>query len=358
MPAIFSEILADTLNVSASVHGVPIAISELSYSAKSNSARIVYFTVDSKEYADICSLGTEIIIQSGREGSISNLSFKGIIKEIQPTEYGALITAMDYITLLASSTYVNYENKNILGRDLYFLAVDAMDIEEIDTSFLTQGSGIKATIDMNLEGLQTRKEFIDKCFRHMYEFVEDAASYRDKQNVVYYQYFIGISNRMEIRKIDDANIHSGAVLSISNRNNLVESIKAKLDTSTMVNSVSVVSSINKNIFFTYSDVDSVSKYGPVSELITLNTKNYPVMVNEAIRYVNRFKKPAHNFSIVIRNADHLAIGDLIEVEIPTLERKIRLPIASYRVDTSDGVKSTITLGRLPLSLSQIISKVK
>ena len=358
MPLIVSEVLADTLNVSVVADGVPLAISELSYSAKVNSARIVYFTVDTKEYAEACRLGAKVVIQAGREASISNLSFIGLIKEVQPTEYGAQITAMDYIALLASSTYVNYEDNDILGRDLYFLAADAMDIEEIDTSFLTQGSGIRATADMKLQGLQTRKEFIDKCFRHMYEFVEDATSYRDKLNVVYYQYFISINNRMEIRKIDDTNIHSGAVLSVSNRNNLVESIKARLDTSTMVNSATVVSSTNEDIVFTYTDADSISKYGPVSELITLNTEDYPVIVNEALLYVNRYKKPSYNFIIVIRNADHLGLGDLVEVEIPTLERKIKLPIASYSIDTANGIVSTITLGRVPLSLSQMISKIR
>ena len=153
MPAATSEILADTLNVSAVVEGLPIAISELKYSAKVNSARIVTFTVTTKEYAQLCRLGGKVIIESGREKSISNFSFSGIIKQVVPNEVGATLTAMDYITLLATSTYVNYEESDILGRDLYFLAASAMNIDEIDTTYLTQGSGIRSDESMKLEGL-------------------------------------------------------------------------------------------------------------------------------------------------------------------------------------------------------------
>jgi len=239
MPAATSEILADTLNVSAVVEGLPIAISELKYSAKVNSARIVTFTVTTKEYAQLCRLGGKVIIESGREKSISNFSFSGIIKQVVPNEVGATLTAMDYITLLATSTYVNYEEGDILGRDLYFLAASAMNIEEIDTTYLTQGSGIRATAAMKLDGLQTRKEFIDKCFSNMYRLVEDTTAYHHKLNVIYYQYNITMSNRMEILKIDNSNIHNGVSLSISDRSNQVESIGATLDTIGMVNSVTV-----------------------------------------------------------------------------------------------------------------------
>ena len=355
MPAATSEILADTLNVSAVVEGLPIAISELKYSAKVNSARIVTFTVTTKEYAQLCRLGGKVIIESGREKSISNFSFSGIIKQVVPNEVGATLTAMDYITLLATSTYVNYEESDILGRDLYFLAASAMNIEEIDTTYLTQGSGIRATAAMKLDGLQTRKEFIDKCFSNMYRFVEDTTKYHHKLNVIYYQYNIPMSNRMEILKIDNSNIHNGVSLSISDRSNQVESIGATLDTIGMVNSVTVTSSTTE-MFFNYADETSIAKYGVMSELISISTDNYALLVEEAVKYVNRFKDESYNFNIVLRNVDSLMLGDTIEVNISSLERAIRLPIVSYEVDTSSGLKTTLVLGRDTLSLAQLIAK--
>lgn len=356
MPPLLSEILADTLNVSAVVDGLPIAISELKYSAKVNSARIVTFTVTTKEYAQICRLGGKVVIKSGRERSISNLSFSGIIKQVVPNEIGATLTAMDYITLLATSAYVNYEVGDILGRDLYFLAASAMNIDEIDTTYLTQGSGIRATAAMKLEGLQTRKEFIDKCFSNMYAFVEDTTAYHNKLNVIYYQYNITMSNRMEILKIDNSNIHNGVSLSLSDRSNQVESISAILDTTSMVNSITVTSSKIPEMFFNYADESSIAKYGVMSELISLSTEDYTKLVDEAVKYVNRFKNESYNFTIVLRNVDSLILGDTIEVTISSLERAIRLPIVSYDVDTSSGLRTTIVLGREPLSLAQLISK--
>ena len=357
MPLATSEVLADTLNVSAVVDGIPIAISELRYSAKVDSARIVNFTVNTRDYAHICRLGAKVDIQSGREGSISNLSFKGIIKRVAPTAMGAMLTAMDYITLLATSSFVNYKDEDIIGQDLYFLAASAMNIDKIDTTFLTQGSGIRATSAMQLKGLQLRKTFIDKCFRHMYKLVDDSTSYRDKINVVHYQYNIPMSNRMEIKRIDEGNIHTKPSLSISDRSNQVETITAELDTSTMVNSATVVSSTNEDMFFTYTDNDSAAKYGVMSKLITLNTDNYPELVNEAVRYVGRYSKESYNFIAVLRNVDSLVLGDLVEVDIANLERKIKLPIVSYGIDAVEGVKSTITLGRKTLSLSEIMAKI-
>ena len=68
------------------------------------------------------------------------------------------------------------------------------------------------------------------------------------------------------------------------------------------------------------------------------------------------KNESYNFTIVLRNVDSLILGDTIEVSISSLERAIRLPIVSYDVDTSSGLRTTIVLGREPLSLAQLISK--
>ena len=356
MPAVTAEVLADTLAVTATIDDIPIPITRLGYQAKANTARTVSFTVTSFEHALLCKLGSKVEVQVGRDGVVSNLSFIGIIKRVQPTDEGASVTAMDYITLLATSTFVDYKIGDIIGRDLYFLASSAMNIDEIDTTFLTQGSGIKATAEMKLEGLQTRKEFIDKCFRHMYTFVEDATSYFDKLNIVYYQYAIHMSNRMDIMRVDPENIHSRPTLSISTTSNTVTDLEADYNTTLLVNSATVVSSTNDKIFFTYNDADSIAKYGVSSKLFTLQTENLPMIMDEAQRYVNRYKEPIISYSIQLRNAEHLVVGDLVEVTAPLLSTKHILPISGYSIDTNNGLISSLTLGGKEASLSELIKK--
>ena len=356
MPVVATEVLADTLTATAIIDGIPIPITRLGYQAKANTARTISFTVTSSEHALLCKLGSKVNVQAGRDGVVSNLSFTGIIKRVKPTDEGAAVTAMDYITLLATSSYVDYKIGDIIGRDLYFLASSAMNIDEIDTTSLTQGSGIAATSVMNLEGLQTRKEFIDKCFRHMYLFVEDAASYFDKLNIVYYQYAIHMGNRMDIMRVDSENIHSGPALSISTTSNTVTNLEADYNTTLLVNSATVVSSTNDKIFFTYNDADSIAKYGVSSKLFTLQTENFPVIMEEAQKYVSRYREPIINYSIQLRNAEHLVLGDLVEVTAPLLSTKHILPISGYSIDTTNGLISSLTLGGKEASLSELIKK--
>ena len=117
MPAAVSEVLADTLAVTATIDGIPIPITRLGYQAKANTARTVTFTVASSEHALLCKLGSKVNVQAGRDGVVSNLSFIGIIKRVKPTDEGAAVTAMDYITLLATSTFVDYKIGDLLGSE-------------------------------------------------------------------------------------------------------------------------------------------------------------------------------------------------------------------------------------------------
>ena len=159
MSAIFSEVLADTLSLSVTVDQKAIPVTSLQYKAVLNKARVVRFVVVGDDFVQLCNLGALVSVDAGRDRTISNLNFKGIIREVNPTNEGAEILAADFISLLATSDFVNYEDKDILGRDLFVLVADAMNIADIDTSNLLGGSGVFATSDMKLSGLQTRKDF-------------------------------------------------------------------------------------------------------------------------------------------------------------------------------------------------------
>ena len=271
-------------------------------------------------------------------------------------DWGNETIAMDYITLLATSGLVEYKDENIIGRDLFVLAAQAMNITEIDTTNLLGGCGITATKDMGLAGLQTRKEFIDKCFENMYILVEDSNAYFDKLNVVNYYYAIHMSNKIDIMRVDETNIHTKPSLQVSKTNNTIENLSAKVDTTNLVNSYTITSKDDSNVTYKYEDADSISRHGLRSETTSSDITDYPLLVTTAQKFVDRNKEPSFNYSFTIRNADHLTLGELVEVVHPLNKRGIKLPISEYTLSFTNGLISNIVLGRKRLTLIETISK--
>lgn len=350
-----SEVLADTLSVSVLVDDKTVPIISLGYKAAINTAREVRFFVVGDEFVQLCHLGAKVEIKSGPDRAITNLHFMGLIREINPNNAGAEIVAMDYVTLLATSTKINYKDEDILGRDLYVLAADAMNIPEINTSGLVGGSEIRATKEMNLSGVQTRKEFIDKCFENMFKFVEDSTKYHGKLNVVRYEYAIHISNKMDIMLKDETNVHIKPSISISKNNNTIENLKARIDTTNLINSYSVTNKEDK-VVFKREHLDSIKRYGLKAESVTLEIADYPTLVSIAQSYVDKNKYPSFNYVFTIRNVEHLGLGDLVEVTHPLTERNIALPISEYNLSFNEGLVAEITLGKKRFTLIETIAK--
>ena len=351
-----TEILADTLNLTVHINKQPVEITSLEYKAQADKGRQVSFEVYGQECSHHMYVGAEVELKVGREREISNLSFRGIIKELTPNPTGATILAIDYITLLATSEMVNYTEAQVFGRDLYYLAVNAMNIPEIDVSNLKLGSPVRATPEMGLTGLQTRKAFIQKCFDNMY-YLASGSNYNTVLNLVYYNYAIHTQNKMSIVKVDVNNTKLKPVLKVSLTNNTVENLIATLDTTKLVNCYTVESSSNKKLSYTYKDNDSIRKHGVVSKKDTLETDNFPAIVNTTQKYVEQNKNPSLNFTFTIRNAEHISIGDLVEVQHPLLEQSALLPVSQYTLSFEDGVVANVTLGRKRLTLGETISRL-
>ena len=351
-----TEVLADTLNLSIHINDQPVEITALEYKAKADNARQITFQVYGAECTHHLFIGAKVKVTAGREREVSNLGFKGLVKQITPNPKGATVMAVDYVTSLATSDLVDYLEADILGRDLYFLAVNAMNISEIDVSDLKLGSPVRATPSMGLTGVQTRKSFIQKCFDNMY-YLAEGANYNSVLNLVYYNYAIHAENKMSIFKIDTENILAEPVLKISLTNNSIEDLVAILDTTKLVNSYTVTSSENDKMKYTYKNNDSIRKHGVVSKTDKVNTDNFPVIANTTQKYVEQNKNPSLNFSFTIRNAEHLSIGDLVEVNHPLLEQSALLPISEYNISFKNGIKTTVTLGRKRLTLGESISKI-
>tara|TARA_R100000234_G_C4993541_1_gene176716 strand:- start:259 stop:1332 length:1074 start_codon:yes stop_codon:yes gene_type:complete len=357
MPAVFSEILADTLSLSVIIDNKTIPVTSLQYKAALNKSRVVRFGITGDDIIQLCRLGASVSIKAGRDRVVSNLNFEGIIREVNPNNEGAEVVAMDFITLLATSEFVNYEDKDILGRDLFVLVADAMNITEIDTTNLVGGSGVTATSSMELSGLQTRQAFIDKCFENMFLLVEDSTSYFNKLNPINYYYAIHESNKIDIMRVDDLNVKTKPSLKISKDNNSIEELAAQIDTENLVNSYTLTSNANSKMSYTFKDNDSINKYGLRSKSETVQSNDFPLIVDATQKYVERNREPSFNYSFTIRNVDHLSLGDIVEITHPLSETAMRLPISEYAISTTNGLIMKVTLGKRRLSLSEVIARI-
>jgi len=204
----------------------------------------------------------------------------------------------------------------------------------------------------------TKKQFIDKCFENMYLFVEDTTLYFDKLNPITYYYAIHESNKIDIMRIDDLNVKSKPSLIISKTNDTIQQLSAKIDTTNLVNSYTVTSSSNSKLTYNFKDDGSITRYGLRSKSDSLNSLDYPLIVDTAQKYVEQNKEPSFNYSFTIRNADHLSVGDLVEVTHPLTEKSILLPISEYSIDTTAGLIMNVVLGRKRLTLSETIARIR
>ena len=59
----------------------------------------------------------------------------------------------------------------------------------------------------------------------------------------------------------------------------------------------------------------------------------------------------------MHHGEWLALGDLVRVKVPYLERDEILPVVSYITTISDSITSRITLGQSQLTFGDIIKRL-
>ena len=110
MPIVESDLLAEQVDIEATIDGNQyLTVSRLLYKAAVNEPRSVTLQISDREALYKSRLGARLKITIGRGDAIHNLAFDGIIKLIKPGNQSHSITAMDKITVLATSEYVNYK---------------------------------------------------------------------------------------------------------------------------------------------------------------------------------------------------------------------------------------------------------
>jgi len=359
MPIVESDLLAEQVDIEATIDGNQyLTISKLLYKAAINEPRSVTMQISDRESLLKSRLGARLKITVGRGDSIHNLEFDGIIKVIKPANQVHTITALDKVTVLSTSEYVNYEVQDIVGQDLYFLVRDAADYQDIDVSDTLGGSGIIANSKMGLDGLKQRKDFIDSCMEYMIKSYDDEL--HSKEDFLRYRYAIRSGNKFDIFLPDYKNRSAQPVIKISedDANITGEGIVAQIDTTRLYNSVTAVSKSDSSVYTTINNESSIARYGPNATQITINTESKGYLEEIAYQVLHAYSTPTYSYAITMHNAEWLALGDLVQLDVPMLEKDIILPVVAYETDIGDTMSTRLTVGEPLLRLKDFVRQLQ
>ena len=336
---------------------------------KTNMSRTFSCSFVGKEALEMCRIGAVVEVNWGR-GNLTNLiddsNFIGLIKNVSPSEKGSFV-AFDYTTLLAKSQYIYYKAEDYVGQDLYFAAANACDIDNnrntlanklIDVSRLISGSGIFITEGMNLFGWKTRKEFIDACFNEMKVLVDDD---RHPANTIkQWQYAIRTGNIMDFFLPDADNIitYPDITLSIDNHNIIDEKIISYIDTSRLINAITVVSKDDETISAQLEDNGSQEKYGVISHFLQYPSLDKNELEDVAYKILNQYKDPSITYSVSLTNSDNLNLGDVVKIDMPSLPSSTVKSIIEYDITFGETINARYKIGVPQVSISEYIDRLK
>ena len=365
MPVIQSQNLINAFDLHITIDNLAVKTwSSIEYSSRVDSARVVSCIIHGPEAQEAARLGGVIKIRAGvgRVLDIGNehpLNFEGLIKIVRPSQSATSITAIDYITMLATSEPQYYEAHTSTGHDMYYLAADASDYKSVDVSKLTAASGIftkKDFVSTKLVGHMTRKAYIDNLFNEMYVEKFNDTDY-PADSILKWRYAIRSGDKLEFFLPDHLKTTATPMITISeDNNNLInEGIVAQIDTSNIINSATFVSKTDDNIYQNYTDSSSVSTYGPSGRVVKFNTTRKDRLEQLAYKYVQLNKFPTISYDVQLNSLENAGLGDLVKVDIPSLERQDILSIEAYNLKIAGGVKTTYTLGQKRLTTNQILN---
>lgn len=360
--SLFPQVLPETLYFNVTIDGIVFPyVTSGKIQEGMNAARSATCSFAGKEALEMCKLGAVVEIKWGRgnlDNHVDDKTFVGIIKELQPRANMSTFTAIDYITFLAESQYIHYKVQDYIGEDLYFAAARACDYKGIDISRLVQGSGIFITKDMDLFGWKTRKEFIDACFDEMKVLVNDD---RHPTNTIQqWQYAIRQGKVMDFFLPDPDNIvaYPAVTLSENNNNILEENIVSRVDTTRLINAITVVSSDDETIYIQLEDSHSQKTYGVIGKFLSYPSKDKNELERIGYLIMNRFKEPTVGYTVSIANQDNLGLGDLVKIDVPSLPKNTVKTVVSSEVTFGDTIATRYQIGQPKLSTKEYIDILK
>tara|TARA_R100000664_G_scaffold33562_1_gene51024 strand:+ start:778 stop:1983 length:1206 start_codon:yes stop_codon:yes gene_type:complete len=385
-------------NIRATIDGLELpGIISLNFKHKVNSSRIATITFSNRESLEMVSVGAFIKINFGLSDAYGNKTvifeegtnlglphtpypndFYGRIKVIKPSFNTTTITAMDLVSDLATSTSINIQWRDYGTQDMYYVAKDICDHAGIDISLLTESTkylsnqeGGKLQPDFKIYGVQTRGSFLNKLFDLMTFNPTDntllnpdtaprGAYMSDPLPFIQFFYAIRQDNKMEFFSPNRYDKRKTPVLKVSaNETNIVgDGLVGQIDSSTIINSVTVTSSQDSTASITLEDQSSIDKHGVFSKAFSFDSTNKNRMREFAFIIIQNFKMPTNTYKIQLTGAEWVQLGDLVEISSPLLGTKEIYPVIEKDISVTNSVVTKLAVGKRSISTKKLLELVQ
>tara|TARA_R100000458_G_C8270333_1_gene245073 strand:- start:59 stop:1246 length:1188 start_codon:yes stop_codon:yes gene_type:complete len=384
------------LDIEVNNQRLEFIVSKLTLNKAYNTASVLTVEVVGDYAADLMHIGAVVRLGGSvghgdqlqfddltRGAAVHPLRLDGIVRVIQPTFNGAIITITDMISTLATGTQSNYKASDYVGQDLYYLAKSIFDTfnatntnygsdmgylnyyggKYFDTDSCKTGSGILATAEMNLWGMQTPKQFLDKIFAQMYVYRDSDSGYVNEytsSGYMNYKYIISHRNKVHFyynnTVVDSTPITH--VISEDRGGVMLGGVSATIDTSRLINDITVVSAQDSSIYAQHEDTNSVNRYGRMSSLITLNSTDRGYLQDQGYLFVERFKQPSYSYQIKTPSSQMFIPSDMIQLSVPSLSLEEVLPVEATSLVIENGkMETTVTVGERQLTVSELVKRL-
>jgi len=393
-----NQYVNELYNIRVTIDGLELSgVTSLNFKHKVNSSRIASLTFQNRESLEMLRIGGIITVNFGLSDAYANKmitvedgtymglegtpypnDFYGRIKVIRPSLKSTSITAMDLVSDLATSTMNNIQWQDYGSQDMYMVAKDICDYKGIDVSLLTESTKYpdklrkgKLHPDFNIYGVQTRATFLNKLIELMSFNPLDTTVFTsstgakgaymsDPLPFVESYYAIRQGKQMELFAPNRYDKRNTPVLKIGpNEANIIgDGLVGQIDSSTLINSVTVESKEDSTKIITLEDRSSIEKHGEYAKAFTFNSTNTNRMKEFAYTLIQKFKEPTNTYKIQLSGAEWVQLGDLVEITSPLIGTKELFPVIEKEVSVSDSIVTKLAVGSRSISTKKLLELVQ
>ena len=393
-----NQYVNELYNIRATIDGIELpGILSLNFKHKVNSSRIATITLESRQGLEMMRIGGILKINFGlsdayankmiafEDGTLQGLvgspvpnDFYGRIKVIRPSLKTTSVTAMDLVSDLATSKIENIRYQDYGRQDMYMVARAICDYKGIEVSDLKETMRYddaseqgKLSPKLNIYGYQTRKSFLDKLFEVMSFNPNDTTIYKSGSSAsttymtetnpfIEFYYAIRQGKKMEFFAPNKYDQRQTPVLKIGpNEANVVgEGLVGQIDSSSIINSITISSKNDDTQVVTMEDGASIDKYGVFAKNFSYEGLDTTAMNETAFTILQKYKEPTYTYKIELTGAEWVQLGDLVEVSSPLLSKTELLPVVEKTVTVSDRVITNLTVGARSISTKKLLEVVQ
>ena len=393
-----NQYVNELYNIRATIDGIELPfITGLSFKHKVNSSRVVTVTLENREALEMLRVGAVVTIDFGlsdayankeirfEEGTLLGLTgssnpndFYGRIKIIKPGLQRTTFTAMDLVSDLATSKIENIKYQDYGNQDMYMVAKDICDyrgieIDHLDDSMMYDNDVKQGKLDkqFNIYGYQTRKSFLDKLFNLMSLNPNDTNIYKssstpsqsymaDPLPFIQFYYAIRQGKQMDCFAPNRFDKRQKGVLKVSpnNANIVGQGLVGSIDSSTIINSVTINSKEDLSRKVTLEDGASIDKYGFFAKNFEFSNADTTTMNEAAYIILQKMKEPTKTYTMELTGAEWVGLGDLIEVHSPLLGTKELFPVVEKQVAVTDRVITKLAIGSASIEPKELLELIQ